>query len=195
MHLDEAEIGERADAHGGTLGRLIDGESAVDSEITGESCDEGFGFANDNVVGFEFCGRHAAGDGSADDGAQAARTAAFDDCDEMLLLRMHAADHGNVGPREVGVGEPFHIGVDQALGPACGEQRCNGHESKRGLGGALALEGERVLEAPVGVGKSGIDQKCVHSPMQLSCRGGSGAMGIQKDYRGGGDGKEQIRRF
>ena len=184
-HLDQAEVGQRADVHGGALGGLVDRHGRSRwlrslASVAMRASASPMTMWSALSVG---CG-HAAGDGSADNGAQPARAAAFDDGDEMLVLRMHAADQGDVGPGEVGVGQAFDVGVDEALGPACGQQRGNGHQAERRLGGALALERECVLEAPVGVGKSGIDQQCVHSPMQLSCWGARGAMGIQKDYRG-----------
>ena len=100
------------------------------------------------------------------------------------MLRVHAADHRNIGPRQVAVRQAFDVGVDQALGPARRQQRGHGHQAKRRMRGAFSLKRECVLEAPVGVRKSGIDQQRVHNPMPFSCRLLARAMRIQKDYRG-----------
>ena len=53
----------------------------------GEVGDESFGLADDDVVGFDVGGGHAAGDGAADNGAQAALTASFDDGEQRVVLR------------------------------------------------------------------------------------------------------------
>jgi hypothetical protein len=133
-HLDEAEVGERAKGHGGTLRRLIDGLGTVDSEVGGEGGDEGFGFADDEVVSVEVCSGHAAGDGASYYGAEAEGPAAVDDGDEMLMLGVHTADESYVRPGEVGVAESLNIGIDEALGPACGKEHSDGHEAEWRLG-------------------------------------------------------------
>ncbi len=99
IHFDEAEVGQRADAHGGTLCGFVYGLGATDGEIVGQGSDECFCFADDDVVGFKIGRRHAAGDGTADYGAVATRAAALDDGDEVFVLGMHAADHGERQPR------------------------------------------------------------------------------------------------
>ncbi len=126
--------------HGGAVGGLVERKGGSAREIAGESGDEVFGLADDDVVGFELGGGQAAGDGAADDGAEPERMAAADNRDEILLLDVHAADESDVGPGEVGVLQALDVGVDQALVPVGRKQGADGEQAERGLRGSLALK-------------------------------------------------------
>ena len=52
----------------------------------------------------------------------------------------------------------FDVGVDKPLMSVLWQQRGYSHQPERRLGRTLAFEGKRVLEAPIRIGKSGIDQ-------------------------------------
>jgi hypothetical protein len=91
--------------------------------------------------------REAAGDGSADHGAQAARVAAVDDGDQRVALDVHAAEQNHVGPGQVAVAKTLDVGVDQALVPGGRKQRGDGHQSEGRLRGAFAQESQGMFES------------------------------------------------
>ena len=122
MHLDEAQIGEWAGGHLGPLTRLIDGLGRSLLQIARKGGDQALGLADDHVVSFEFGDRNTAGDGSADNGAQAARAAALDDGHERVSLNVHAAEHDNVGPIQVAIAQVLDVGVNQPLLPGRRQQ-------------------------------------------------------------------------
>ena len=162
LHPDQTQVGQRAARHGGPLGGLVHGTRRALLQVASQFVHQVLGLADHHMVGMQLRRRQAAGDGTAHHRLQPTRMAAVNDGHQALALHVHTADHGDVGPREVGVRQPLDVGIDQALVPVRGQQRGNGHQAQRRLGGALADQRYGKAKAPISVGSPGIDQQRVH---------------------------------
>src|ERR1700733_6689186 len=70
-----------------------------------------------------------------------------DETKEIGLLIEHAADHDEIGPIEIGVGQIFGVAVYEPYVPFLGEHRCDSNQAERGgrIPGADELAGLAII--------------------------------------------------
>lgn len=174
LHPDQAQVRQRTPRHGGTFAARVDREGGARFEVLSKHTNQVFCFSNDDMIGFEFHGRQAACDRSTDNCSETAGTAAAHDREQIGLLHVHPADQDNVSPGKIRVFETFDIGINQPLAPGVRQKSGDRHQTQRWLGGTLALERQRVPEAPIRIGKFGIDQQNFHWNSRLGRTAGRG---------------------
>ncbi len=73
--------------------------------------------------------------------------------ESRVLLHMHAAQQHDVRPGQVGILQPLHIGIDQALGPRSRQQGGHRHQAQRRLSGTPTLKGQRIPKTSLRIRK------------------------------------------
>ena len=114
------------------------------------------------MVRLEFGRRQAAGNRPAHHRPQSARAAALHDGHQRLALDVHPAQQHHVGPGQVAVAQPLHVGVHQPLLPGFGSSAATVISPSGGCAARLPRNLSACLKLQIGIGKFRIDQQGIH---------------------------------
>ena len=152
--LVEAEQIVARHGAGGHVRLVDDAVEALRGSLLERCRDAGegfFGLADHDVVGIlEGAFGVAAGPGAADEGAASERLRADEDVAGMEALRVHGADHDQVGREQIFVANLLEALVHQADLPGGRTERGDGDEAERRGHGGFGQHFEHAFKAPEG---------------------------------------------
>ncbi len=92
-------------------------------------------------------------------------------------LDRHGADKGQIRPRQIFLGEPDYIDINEAYGPVFRDHAAYGDEAEWWECGLFVNEFEGVLKTPESIGKLRVDEKDVQRVISVILRSSS-LMGV-----------------
>ena len=101
---------------------MVQGLGGAPLEILGKGCDQLLRLPDYDVIGVTLQFPAAAGNGPAHHRAESAGAAPSQDVEQAVFLHQHAADQRHVGPRQIGIRQGTHSGIDEPLCPVGRQQ-------------------------------------------------------------------------
>lgn len=158
----EIPAGDGGFGEGGVGGGSVAGFGPAGGEVVEEGLEGVLGFVEHEVIdmgeGLGLAGEERA----AADGALAHGLGTADDFEGGGLLHAHAAEHDDVGPGQLLVGQMADVEIDEPDIPGLGQHGGHREQAERREGGLFADKAEGVLEAPKGGRELRIDEQDVH---------------------------------